>query len=147
MKINPKKYGGGASRPSLTPEDFGGRSAAVLTISAVEPEVKIPDTTRTGGFRLVAVVSFEEYQGEDDRALYLNKTQVQFLCDKYGVDTDDWVGERVPLEVVKVNNPQTGRPQSKVYVADPADSWDRILSAVRGGKRTTAPKGAAKRKR
>lgn len=129
-KINTKQMGGGASRPSLTPEDFNGKSHAVLTISAVEPEVKIPDPSKPGGFRVVAVLSFEEYHGEDDRALYLNKRQAEYLVERLGDETDDWIGERVPLEVVKVNNPNTGKPVQKVYVAEPAE-WDGILDAAK----------------
>jgi hypothetical protein len=137
-KVNPKAMGGGASRPALTPEDFAGKSQAVLTISAVETDVKIPDTSRPGGFRLVAVLSFEEYQGDDDRALYLNKTQAEHLVAKFGDESDDWVGERVPLEVVKVNNPKTGKPHRKVYVADPGDTWDAILDAAKPRRAPTA---------
>lgn len=139
-KVNPNAMGGGASRPALTPEDFAGKSQAVLTISAVETDVKIPDTSRPGGFRLVAVLSFEEYQGDDDRALYLNKTQAQFLVDKFGDESDNWIGERVPLEVVKVNNPKTGKPHRKVYVADPADTWDAILDAAKPRRVAAKPK-------
>lgn len=144
-KVNTKTMGGGASRPALTPEDFGGKQQAVLTISAVEVDVKIPDTSRPGGFRQVAVLSFEEYQGEDDRALYLNKTQAEFLVAKYGDESDDWIGEQVPLEVVRVNNPKTGKPHKKVYVADPAGDWDAILAAAR--PRRATPKATARRKR
>lgn len=143
-KVNPNAMGGGASRLALTSEDFAGKSQAVLTISAVETDVKIPDTSRPGGFRLVAVLSFEEYQGDDDRALYLNKTQAQFLVDKFGDESDNWVGERVPLEVVKVNNPKTGKPHRKVYVADPADTWDAILDAAK--PRRVAPKAKARKR-
>lgn len=137
-KINEKTYGGGASRTALSPEDLGGKKAAVLTISAVDPEVKIPDTSRPNGVRVVCVLSFEEFVGDEDRALYLNKTQVKFLVAQFGDETDDWIGQRMPVEIVKVNDVSTGRPKAKVYVADPQDSWGEILKVSR--PRATAKK-------
>lgn len=144
MKINPKNYGGGAGRPSLTPEDLHGKKAAVVTIAAVESDVRIPDTSRPAGYRVACVLSFDEFTGDDDRALYLNKTQVQYLCDQFGDETDEWVGQRLPLEVVKVNDVRTGKPKAKVYVAEPGESWDGILASARGAKRTP-PRSAARR--
>lgn len=141
MRINDKVYGGGASRTGLEPKDLGGKKVALLTISRVDPEIKIPDTTRPGGVRVVCVLSFEEFEGENDRALYLNKTQVKFLIAQFGNETDRWVGKRVPLEVVKVNDVSSGKPKSKVWVADPAGKWDAIV----GKPVAVKPKGKGRK--
>lgn len=134
MKINPQEYGGkGERKPPLTPEVLGDADVAVLTISAVRAGIVTADGRKT------AVVEFEE---KPDYVYWLNKTNLANLVERFGDDTDDWVGERIPLVRVRVNNPSTGRLTTKYHVADPED-WDEILAEAKR-RRGRPPKKATK---
>lgn len=124
----------------MAPEDLGGKKYALLTCSALETDVKIPDASRPGGYRVCAVMSFEEYSGEDDRALYLNRTMAETVVEKLGDSPNEIVGQSIPVAVVKVNNPKTGKMVTKVAIAS-SDEWDRIVESAKP-RRT-----AAKRRR
>jgi hypothetical protein len=114
----------GASRPALKPESIGYPkvTAAVLTVADVDPEVEIPE--ENGGTRKVLTVTFKEFP---DLVFYTNKTSREALIEKLGLNERKWIGERVPLVVIKTNNPRTKKPQDSLWVADPAE-WDGHLS-------------------
>lgn len=127
--IDPNAYPG-ASRPALKPETIGYPkvNAAVLTIADVDPDVELPE--EDGGSRKVLTLTFKEYP---DVTYYTNKTSRETLIAKLGLNEKKWVGERVPLVVVPVNNPKTKRQQMGLWVAD-ADTWAQHLNATRKRK-------------
>jgi hypothetical protein len=120
-KINPAEYGGqGERKPPLTPPVLGNADAAVLTIANVRADIT------TGDGRKTALLEFSE---QPDYVFWLNKTGIESLVARLGDNTDDWVGERVPLVRVRVNNPATGKMVVKYQVAD-AEDWDDLLAEV-----------------
>ena len=133
----------GGSRLSLKAETIKPANATVITIKDVE-KVTVADPDRDDGKRTALVLSSEEYA---DKGFWLNKSGLKTLIEKIGDKPSDWIGEKVPLVVVRVNNPQTGGIQPSLQVAAPAE-WDEVLDAFSGNTRTRrapAKKTAAKR--
>lgn len=116
-------------KPALLPEHING-SATVLTIKEVA-------TPRVGGVQKVVMV-FEEFP---HHSYWLNATMTDYMIAVKGDDTDAWVGERVPLEKLNVDNPTTGEPVERLYVMPPRE-WPDAFAAFDGG---TKKKAAAKK--
>lgn len=94
--------------------------AAILTVAAVD-EITVDDPERASGKRTSLVLVFEEL---GDKVLWLNQTQVGYLIDRLGDDTDTWVGEKVPVE--KHDSNMRGKSHKKVWVCAP-ETWDDLL--------------------
>lgn len=124
--IDDRDYPQGTERPALKPDSIGypKKNATVLTIADVDPKVEIPDGD---GNRTVLVVIFREFP---DLTFYTNKTSRNNLIAALGRDENKWRGKKVPLVVVKVNNPKTGKPQPSLWVADP-EEWATHLKKGR----------------
>lgn len=120
-KINASAFGG--SRGKLTPEDIDGE-VALVTISSAE-QIEVDDEESPSGKRLSLCLHFEE--SGDDKALWLNKTQVETLVLILGDDTDGWLGKVVPVEVADVRF--RGRTFRKVRVMA-ADEWRGVWGEV-----------------
>lgn len=132
MTVDRRDFGGGAkllagSRPprtagerrqAWTAANIGAATVAVFTISAVESIIvkgrKAPN---------VLVLTFEE---DPKRAFYLNATMIDYLIDRLGNEERDWVGKRIPVERVTVENPQSGEDVTKLWVCPP-ESWAKHL--------------------
>lgn len=111
-KLDDPKFGGQGSFPALKPEDLDGDLVEV-TIAAIEDV----DFGGENGKALVLVV--EEIEG---KKLRLNSTSRKRLRDGGITDTDDAVGKRIALEVVRTNNPnEGGRSVKSVWVAEPSE--------------------------
>lgn len=128
---------------SLDPDDFRGSKAlkpehiapadtAVVTVADVD-QVDLDD-------RSPIVLHSHEYP---DLSIWLNKTGTRTLIEKLGAKPAQWIGERVPLVVVRVNNPQTKQSQKSLQVAPPGE-WADIFAAF---KRQGAKGKASARKR
>ena len=142
MKVNPNEYS--RNRPTLNVEDLEDE-AAVLTCSAVE-EVDLPDSDAPGGVRKSLLLKFEE---SEDKALWLNKTQIDYLIERLGDDSDDWIGQHIPVE--KHETTFRGKTHHKVWVSPP-ESWDEMLEAAgvtppRKAKSKAVKSGTVKRGR
>ena len=106
-----------SSRPKLTPEDLES-DTAILTVASVE-SVTVGEDPKDQQEKLL--VLFEEYE---DTPLWLNLTQIKVLVERFGSETNDWIGEKVPVE----NHVALFRGQEfpKVRVV-PAERWDELL--------------------
>jgi hypothetical protein len=137
-KVTPGRFGG--SLPRLTPEDLEG-DAAILTIAAYE-EVEVPDNEDPSGRRFSATLSFEE---TGDKVLWLNKSMVEALVSRLGDESDDWIGQQVPVEKTTVI--YKGQEYHKVRVM-PAAEWDEAFreAGVRVKGKPTAPARPTRRK-
>lgn len=130
MKVKKEKYGN--AKPKIEQDDLEGGDAAVFTIAAVE-EQKVKDDD---GERISLCLITEEL---GDKLQWLNQTQIGYLLDKFGDDSDDWIGKSVPL--VKTTTHYAGKPFKKVWVAAPAE-WDGIFEEAGISKRPRARKVA-----
>lgn len=137
MKVKPNEFN--RNRPTLNVEDLEDE-AAVLVCSAVE-EVELPDSDAPGGVRKSLLMRFEE---SGDKALWLNKTQIEYLIERLGDDTDDWIGQYVPIE--KHETTFRGKTHNKVWVSPP-ESWDEMLEAAGVTPRKAKARPAVKRGR
>lgn len=134
-KVNSDRYG--SKRPKLERDDLDG-DVGVLTIAGFD-EAKISDEE---GERVTPFIWFEE-MGE--KVHYLNKTQVDYLIERLGDDSDDWVGQKVPIE--KHTATYAGKQHKKLWVSPP-EKWDEYLGVKRGRvARVTRTKAPAKRGR
>lgn len=134
MKVQKSKYGN--AKPKIEQDDLEGGDAAVFTIAAVE-EQKVKDDD---GERISLTLITEEL---GDKLQWLNQTQIGYLLDKLGDETEDWIGKQVPL--VKTTTHYAGKPFKKVWVAAPAE-WDGIFEQAGISRRPRARKIAVKAK-
>ena len=132
----------GGTRASLKAENIGKATATVITVTDVE-RVEVPDADRDDGKRVSLILHSEEYP---DRGFWLNKSGIKTLIEKVGGRPADWIGEKVPLVRVRVNNPRSGKVQDSLQVASPAE-WDDVMDAFSGSSRRRPAKTAAKRGR
>lgn len=137
--IDMQEFGG--SRLGLKVTDIGKANATVITLTDVE-KVEVPDPDRDDGKRVTLVLQSDEYP---DRGFWLNKTGMKTLIEKIGGRPSQWIGEKVPLVRVRVNNPQTGKVQESLQVASPAE-WDDVMDAFTGTRRRAAKKVPAKKR-
>lgn len=105
-----------AGRPQLTPERMGDADVFVGTIAKVE---LVQSQFKGEQFGL----TFKE----DEEVMYrLNKTGTDILCGEFGDETDEWVGERVPL--VKTRQSVGGKTYI-VYAVAPSGEWKALLAS------------------
>jgi len=132
----------GGSRPALKAETIKPANATVVTVTDVE-KVEVADADRDDGKRVSLVLQIDEYP---DRGFWLNKSGIKTLMEQIGPRPASWIGQRVPLVVVRVNNPRTGEIQPSLQVASP-DEWADVLAAFDGPskRRGVAKKAARKR--
>lgn len=117
-KVDPNKHG--SSKPKLTVDDFE-EDVAILTIASFE-EAEIDDTESPDGKRMLAMLFFEE---SGDKAMYLNKTQLEYLIEGLeSDDSDDWVNRQVPVEIKR--GTFRGKKYEKPHVVDP-EEWAEYL--------------------
>lgn len=99
----------------------------VGTVDSVE-RAEFDDDRRASGKRDAVVVHFVEYP---DNPYFTNKTILKTIIAVLGDETDHWKGKQIPMERVKVPNPQTGDLVEKFYPMD-AEEWPDALRAFRG---------------
>ena len=120
----------GGSRPALKAETIKPANATVITVTDVE-KIEVSDPDRDDGKRVSLVLQSEEYP---ERGFWLNKTGIKTLMERIGPKPSDWIGEQIPLVVVRVNNPRTGDIQPSLQVSSPAE-WDEVTDSFVGSKR------------
>lgn len=122
--IDPTALGG---RPALRPETIAPADAVVITVTDVD-RFDVDDPDAESGKRQVMTLHCEEYPAE---SFFLNKTGTKTLIEKIGDKPADWIGEKVPLVVVRVNNPRKGGAVKTLQVAPPAE-WNDIVKQFAG---------------
>jgi hypothetical protein len=128
-KVDPNAHG--SARPKLTVDDLE-EDVALLKIASYE-EAEIDDTEAPDGKRMIAMLFFEE---TGDKAMYLNKTQLEYLIEGLDSDdSDDWAGHVIPVE--KRSGSYRGRKYEKVHVCDP-DEWEDYMEKPKKKKRAKA---------
>jgi hypothetical protein len=130
-KITREEFGAG--RPKLSPEDLD-RPSMVLVIAAAEP-IHVEDDDAPDGKRKVLVLRFEE---TGEKAMYLNKGMIDALLGQFGPETDDWIGQRVPVQ--RHTAVFRGAHYPKVRIP-PLEEWADLLgpkTTTRSSKRSGA---------
>lgn len=122
--------------PTLKPEDIApAREAVFVCDGVVEKEYD-------DGKRLFLHV--EEFP---DKLLRIPVTSLDELIEALGDDDDDWKTQ-IPVHVVKVMNPQSGKMQDVLHVV-PASDWKKTLAAFNKesgkGARGKSSRGKARR--
>lgn len=128
--IDPTALGG---RPALKPETIAPADAVVITVADVD-RFDVDDPDSETGKRQVMTLHSDEYP---DKSFFLNKTGTKTLIEKIGDKPSDWIGEKVPLVVVRVNNPRSGGAVKTIQVAPPAE-WNDIVKQFAGRSRAKA---------
>ena len=114
-KVPEEARGQGAKQ--LKPGDFGDAETLVGTIATAK--------FRKGQYGLRLHLTFEEYP---DTELRKGPQSVSRLVEKLGDETDDWVGEKIPLVRTRES---VGGKDSVVYQVAPPDEWDKLLAAAK----------------
>jgi hypothetical protein len=126
-KVTREKFS--KSRPVLKPADLNGASHVVVTIEEME-EITLDEQPKI-------VLRFEEFP---EHNYFPNVTSIGHLIEGISDESDDWAGTKIPLEVVKTNNPTTKKATDALWVCAP-EEWKGLLrqqSAKKSGKKTTA---------
>jgi hypothetical protein len=112
-----------AGRPQFSPKLTGGADLVTVTITGVE--------MRKSQFRDVEqpVLSFKEFA---DTELRVGKRGTDRLCEKFGDETDDWIGETIPL--VKARE-DVGSNSYIVYQVPPVEEWAELLKRAKKARR------------
>lgn len=132
-KVNAEKFS--KRRPKVEVDDLQGGNFIVAHITAYE-EVAVD---QDGEKKLVPCLRFQEF---GDKNLWLNKTQVQYLVDRLGDESDRWMGKPVPLVKATVN--YGDERHIKVMVATP-EEWDDLLTAAKSSQGSAARGGKKRR--
>lgn len=129
MKRNPNDYG---NPKGLNPEDIDG-DTVIVTIHRV-------DDYKGFGSRPQVGITTAEFP---DKVLYLNRSMLTIITNKLGAEDREWIGQRLPLEVVQVRNPETKQDVARLYPVNETQ-WDSVLEqAERAQARSTGRKRAA----
>lgn len=109
-----------AGSPQLKPAACGNADLVVVTVSGV--------TFKASQFRKTEqpVLTFKEFPEHEFR---LGKRGTDRMCERFGDETNDWVGERIPL--VK-GREEVGSNSYVVYQVPPVEEWKALLK--KGGK-------------
>lgn len=129
-------YRGGAG---LKAEDLDGANATIITVEDVD-SMEFDDEDAPGGVRTVIILKSREY----DKGFFVNKSGLRTIVEQYGDVPARWVNKRIPLVVVRVNNPKTKKQQDSLQVAS-ADEWDKMTRAQSRGASSSARGRASKR--
>jgi hypothetical protein len=112
----------------LEPATLRGAAFAVVEITdAVQVDAQRGENKRTGEkvYEPAIVLRYAEFP---KHVHWLNKAGVNILCDVFGDNEADWVGKQVPVVVKEdVKNPQTGKYNDMLWIADAAD-WERLFA-------------------
>lgn len=136
-KVNLDRYG--SRTPKLMPDDLDGGDFIVLTIAGFD-EKTFDDEE---GKRVTPVLFFEE---TGEKVLFLNRTQVGYIVERYGDESDGWQGKHIPIE----HHVSTfrGKQHEKLWVMPP-ERWDEAFEeagiAVKRPRKVVRKKVAAKR--
>lgn len=112
-----------SGKPQLSPAKMGNADLIGGTIESVE--------FRKSQFRdnEQPVLTFKEYP---DFELRVGKRATARLCEKFGDETDEWVGEFIPLAK---NREEVGAKSYVVYQVPPVEEWPEILKRIKKAKK------------
>lgn len=112
----------------LEPATLRGAGFAVVEVKDVAiVDANRGENKRTGEktFEPAVVLLYAEFPRH---VHWLNKMGVNILCDVFGDEEKEWIGKQFPIIVKEdVKNPQTGKFNDMVWVAEAAD-WERLFS-------------------
>ena len=112
----------------LEPATLRGAAFAVVEITDVaQVDAQRGESKRTGEkiYEPAIAIRYKEFP---KHIHWLNKAGVNILADVFGDNEQDWVGQPVPIIVKEdVKNPQTGKLNDMVWIADAAD-WERLFA-------------------
>lgn len=102
-------------KPQLKPEAVGNADVLVVTVASVE--------FKDSQFRKEQqpVLTFKEFPQHEWR---VGKRSLNRICERIGEETDDWIGERIPL--VKARE-EVGKATYVVFQAAPEEDWADLL--------------------
>jgi hypothetical protein len=125
-RVNLADYGK-PQRQKLSPDDIPANEC-VLTI-ATAAEVTVGSENGRPLKRIV--VSFKE---TENRALWLNYTQVSTLVERIGDELNAWVGKRVPVQRHVAEYEGAEYPKVRIV---PTSTWDGVMQRAGKAKRAT----------
>lgn len=134
-----------ANLDKLLPGSLRGARFAVVEITdAVQVDARRGEDRRTGNVKYepAVVLRYKEFPA---RIHWLNKMGVNILCDVFGDDEAQWIGNRIPIVVKEdVKNPTEGGKQDMLWIAN-ADEWERLFAEFDEAltKTTAKPTNAA----
>lgn len=126
---------------ALKAEDLGNANATVITVDDVD-SMDFDDEDAPNGTRTVIILKSREYE----KGFFLNKSGLRTVVEQYGDVPARWVGKRIPLVKVRVNNPKTHKQQESLQVAA-ADEWDKITGAGSRGSRSSNGRASSRGKK
>lgn len=117
-----------ANRQKLVPASLRGAKFAVLEITdAVQVDARRGENKRTGEpvYEPAVALAYKEFPRNIH---WLNKMGVNILCDVFGDDESQWVGNKVPVVVQEnVTNPTEGGASDMLWIAN-ADEWEKLFA-------------------
>lgn len=128
-KINQQDFS--KRRPKLTVDDLVGGDGMALVMAGVE-EINVDDEA---GKRKSLVLTFEE---SGEKVYYPNATSLGYILAAYGDESDDWVGQALPL--LRHTGTFRGERYENLQVP-PLDQWDHL---VKGSGLKATHKGSGK---
>ncbi len=81
----------------LKAEDVKGGEIVMFTDSGITAEITSPEK------KVKKVVNFGVRINDDDKTYTPNKTALQILIEAFGDETEEWVGRKFKITLVKVN--------------------------------------------
>lgn len=111
--LNPDDFGSG--KPTIKATMFPGKDVVPLTIKDVDQT----EFDNGGEAKPKLIVTFNEFP---EHAYWPNVTSIRNLCAVLGNNETKWIGKRVPLVRLKQRNPQTGKVQDVLWVAEADDA-------------------------
>lgn len=105
--------------------------AAMLTITEFQDGDRKDDKGKW------ALLKFEE----TDKVMFLNESAIDALVEHYGDDTDNWIGEKLPVEQYDTKNGKRVRVMA-------AEEWEGAFkqNKMKLNKKAAAPATSGKRK-
>lgn len=129
---------------ALRVDDLDGANATIITVEDVD-SMEFDDEDAPGGSRTVLILKSEEYE----KGFFLNKSGLRTIVEQYGDVPAKWIGKRIPLVVVRTQNPKLKKTVQSLQVAS-ADEWDKITGQTRRNvtaRKATRGKKTARRGR
>ncbi len=129
----------GTAAPKVTWGDLE-EDVTLVTIADYE-EGEVDDAEKEDGVRKTAFLTFDEL---GDKRLYLNVTQVDFLIEAFGDNSEDWIGKKVPLEKTKKRFGKV--TYEKIWIV-PFSEWDDYMETKPRVRRKKVAGGRRKKKK
>ena len=134
------------ARPKIEPDDLDGTSAVLECDGYGEED--FDDPSAPGGVRKSAYLTFVEFPAEGDadmgRVCWLNVTSIRAIIQHYGDESDDWIGQLIPVEEVK--GTAFKKAYHKVSVVSPPEKWGDFIEGLEPAPTPKRTKRTVKKK-